>query len=48
MKFGLKGLMGSLRVRLLSATVLGVSLATVLAGVVINGLFHEHARGTSH
>jgi signal transduction histidine kinase len=39
---GPKGLMGSLRFRLLAATVLGVSLAMVLAGVVLNGLFHEH------
>ncbi|PUE43001.1 sensor histidine kinase [Limnohabitans sp. Bal53] len=42
MKHGVKGLMGSLRFRLLAATVLGVSLAMVLAGVVLNGLFHEH------
>lgn len=42
MKLNPKGLMGSLRFRLLSATVLGVSLAMVLAGVVLNGLFHEH------
>jgi signal transduction histidine kinase len=39
---GPKGLMGSLRFRLLAATVLGVSLAMVLAGVVLNGLFQEH------
>ena len=39
---GPKCLMGSLRFRLLAATVLGVSLAMVLAGVVLNGLFHEH------
>ncbi len=39
---GPQGLMGSLRFRLLAATLLGVSLAMVLAGVVLNGLFHEH------
>ena len=42
MKLGPQGLMGSLRFRLLAATLLGVSLAMVLAGVVLNGLFHEH------
>lgn len=42
MKPGVQGLMGSLRFRLLAATVLGVSLAMVLAGLVLNGLFHEH------
>ena len=42
MSSGPQGLMGSLRFRLLAATLLGVSLAMVLAGVVLNGLFHEH------
>jgi signal transduction histidine kinase len=37
-----QGLMGSLRFRLLAATLLGLSLALVLAGLVLNGLFHEH------
>ena len=35
-------LLGSLRFRLLAATLLGLSLALVLAGLVLNGLFHEH------
>ena len=42
MSSGPQGLMGSLRFRLLAATLLGVSLAMVLAGVVLNGLFYEH------
>ena len=42
MKLSPQGLMGSLRLRLLAATLLGVSLAMVLAGVVLNSLFHEH------
>ena len=37
-----QGLMGSLRFRLLAATLLGLSLALVLAGLVLNGLFHDH------
>lgn len=37
-----KGLIGSLRFRLLLATLLGLVLALVLAGVVLKGLFHEH------
>lgn len=36
------GLVGSLRFRLLAATLVGLSLAMLLAGVVLNGLFHEH------
>ena len=36
------GLAGSLRFRLLAATLIGLSLAMVLAGVVLNGLFHDH------
>lgn len=36
------GWAGSLRFRLLAATVVGLSLAMVLAGVVLNGLFREH------
>lgn len=38
----LGGLAGSLRFRLLAATLVGLSLAMLLAGVVLNGLFHEH------
>lgn len=38
----LGGLVGSLRFRLLVATLIGLSLAMVLAGVVLNGLFHDH------
>ncbi|PUE05900.1 ATP-binding protein [Limnohabitans sp. T6-5] len=38
----LGGLVGSLRFRLLAATLIGLSLAMVLAGVVLNSLFHEH------
>lgn len=37
-----RSLKGSLRFRLLAATLLGLSLAMVLAGVVLNGLFHDH------
>jgi signal transduction histidine kinase len=37
-----KELIGSLRFRLLAATLFGLSLALVLAGFVLNGLFHEH------
>ena len=37
-----RGLTGSLRFRLLVATLLGLSMALVLAGVVLNGLFNEH------
>lgn len=33
---------GSLRFRLLAATLLGLLLAMVLAGMVLNGLFHDH------
>ena len=36
------GLAGSLRFRLLAATLVGLSLAMVLAGVVLKGLFQEH------
>lgn len=39
---GPKGMMGSLRFRLLAATLIGLSLAMVLAGLVLKGLFHEH------
>lgn len=35
-------LKASLRFRLLAATLLGLTLALVLAGVVLNGLFHDH------
>jgi signal transduction histidine kinase len=38
----LGGLVGSLRFRLLAATLIGLSLAMVLAGVVLSSLFHEH------
>jgi signal transduction histidine kinase len=38
----LRRLTGSLRFRLLAATLVGLTLAMVLAGVVLNGLFHEH------
>jgi signal transduction histidine kinase len=38
----LRPLTSSLRFRLLAATLLGLSLAMVLAGVVLNGLFHDH------
>ncbi|PUE50373.1 ATP-binding protein [Limnohabitans sp. 2KL-1] len=38
----LGGWVGSLRFRLLAATLIGLSLAMVLAGVVLNGLFHDH------
>jgi signal transduction histidine kinase len=38
----LRGLVGSLRFRLLAATLIGLSLAMLLAGLVLNSLFHEH------
>ena len=38
----LRKLTSSLRFRLLAATLVGLSLAMVLAGVVLNGLFHDH------
>jgi signal transduction histidine kinase len=38
----LRRLTGSLRFRLLAATLIGLTLAMALAGVVLNGLFHEH------
>lgn len=37
-----RSLTDSLRFRLLAVTLLGLSLAMVLAGVVLNGLFHDH------
>ena len=38
----LRKLTSSLRFRLLAATLVGLSLAMLLAGVVLNGLFHDH------